>query len=130
METGKFYSIGVVSRMLGITQQTIRFYEQRGLISPTRTTGNTRLFSEEDVKTIRLVQQLSHELGVNLAGIEIILRMNKQITQLQVEHQQLLAMLLEAGQMVKSMLKSTQSSSGLIKSSTGILVKLTEPSDR
>jgi MerR family transcriptional regulator, heat shock protein HspR len=79
------YRISVVAEMLGLHPQTLRLYEKKGLIRPTRTTGRTRLYSAEDVEEIRLILRLGRELGVNLAGIEIILKMRRQIQAMQQE---------------------------------------------
>jgi len=79
------YSIGVISRMLGLHQQTLRMYEKRGLIRPRRTAGNTSLFSESDVERIRRIQRLTVDFGVNLAGVEMIMEMRERIEALQRE---------------------------------------------
>ena len=79
------YRISVVAEMLALHPQTLRVYEKKGLIRPTRTTGRTRLYSAEDVEEIRLILRLGRELGVNLAGIEIILKMRRQMQALQQE---------------------------------------------
>lgn len=76
------FQISIVSRMVGIHQQTIRQYERVGLIQPARSEGNTRLFSHEDVDRLRQVVRLVNDLGVNLAGAEVILRMGRQIEEL------------------------------------------------
>ncbi|MDA1003577.1 MAG: MerR family transcriptional regulator, partial [Chloroflexi bacterium] len=76
------FQISIVSRMVGIHQQTIRQYERIGLIQPARSEGNTRLFSHEDVDRLRQVVRLVNDLGVNLAGAEVILRMGRQIEEL------------------------------------------------
>jgi MerR family transcriptional regulator/heat shock protein HspR len=73
------YRISVVAEMLDLHPQTLRLYERKGLIRPSRTTGRTRLYSAEDVEEIRLILRLSRELGVNLAGVEIILKMRRQM---------------------------------------------------
>ncbi|MBN1297930.1 MerR family transcriptional regulator [bacterium] len=73
------YRISVIAEMLNIHPQTIRTYERLDLIRPARSAGNTRLFSDRDVKTIRTIQSLTQDMGVNLAGVEIILRMIDQI---------------------------------------------------
>ncbi len=78
-----FYSISVVAKMFSVHQQTVRMYEKEGLISPKRSEGNTRLFSEEDVDRLEEIINLTHKMGVNLAGVEIILRLQKKITKLQ-----------------------------------------------
>jgi MerR family transcriptional regulator/heat shock protein HspR len=80
-----FYSISVVAKMFDVHQQTIRLYEKEGLISPSRSTGNTRLFSEEDVNRLEEVINLTHKMGVNLAGVEIILKLQKKIKRMQDE---------------------------------------------
>jgi DNA-binding transcriptional MerR regulator len=74
-EVKKKYTIGVVAEMYNIHPQTLRLYEKEGLIKPYRSKGRTRYYTEEDLKRLELVLTLSRELGVNLAGIEIILRM-------------------------------------------------------
>jgi MerR family transcriptional regulator/heat shock protein HspR len=79
------FQISIVSRMVGLHQQTIRTYERVGLIRPARSSGNTRLFSHEDVERLRLVVRLINDLGVNLAGVDVILRMTQQIEELREE---------------------------------------------
>ena len=74
-----FYSISAVAKMFSIHQQTIRLYEKEGLISPKRSEGNTRLFSEEDVDQLEKIIYLTHQLGVNLVGVEMILKLQKKI---------------------------------------------------
>lgn len=80
-----FYSISVVAKMFSVHQQTIRMYEKQGLITPKRSSGNTRLFAEEDVDRLEEVIYLTHKLGVNLAGVEIILKQQRQIKRLQAD---------------------------------------------
>jgi MerR family transcriptional regulator/heat shock protein HspR len=75
----------VVAEMLALHPQTLRVYERKGLIRPSRTTGRTRLYSAEDVEEIRLILRLSRDLGVNLAGVEIILKMRRQMQAMQQE---------------------------------------------
>lgn len=78
-----FYSISVVAKMFSVHQQTVRLYEKEGLITPKRTDGNTRLFSEEDVERLEEIIHLTHTLGVNLAGVEMIFKLQKKIKKLQ-----------------------------------------------
>lgn len=78
-----FYSISVVAKMFSVHQQTIRMYEKEGLIEPKRSSGNTRLFSEEDVDRLEEIIHLTHKLGVNLAGVEMILKLQKRIKKMQ-----------------------------------------------
>ncbi len=77
------FQISVVSRMVGLHQQTIRSYERVGLVSPARSRGNTRLYSTADVERLRQVIRLVSDLGVNLAGVDVILRMSRQMEELQ-----------------------------------------------
>ncbi|MCD4652605.1 MerR family transcriptional regulator [bacterium] len=73
------YRISIIAEMLEIHPQTVRAYEKLGLIQPARSKGNTRLFSEKDRMIIEKIQTLTRDLGVNLAGVEIIMRMSQQI---------------------------------------------------
>ena len=84
-----YFSISAVAKMFSVHQQTIRLYEKEGLINPKRSEGNTRLFSEEDVNRLEEVIYLTHKLGINLAGVEMILRLQKQIKKMQKEMNQL-----------------------------------------
>ncbi len=79
------YTIGVVARMVSLHPQTIRNYEQIGLVNPQRTDGNIRLYSQREVERLLKINRLTQELGVNLAGVEVILRMADQIETLQIE---------------------------------------------
>lgn len=76
-ENTGLYSISIVAKLTGLHEQTIRQYERLGLLTPQRTPGGTRTFSEEDLARLRTIASLTHELGVNLAGVEIILRMRE-----------------------------------------------------
>lgn len=71
------YSISIVSRLTGMHEQTIRQYERLGLVSPQRTPGGTRTFSEDDLERLLAIASLTREMGVNLAGVEIILKMRE-----------------------------------------------------
>jgi len=79
----KLYMISVVSEMLGIHPQTLRIYEREGFIKPKRSGGNTRLYSEEDVEKLEMVLRLTRDLGVNLAGVEVILSMREKMERMQ-----------------------------------------------
>lgn len=78
-----YYSISAVAKMFSVHQQTIRLYEKEGLITPQRSDGNTRMFTEEDVSKLEEVIHLTHQLGINLAGVEMILKLQKQIRKMQ-----------------------------------------------
>jgi len=77
--------ISIAARLVGMHQQTLRYYERAGLVQPRRTNGNIRMYSNGDIQRIRQAQRLIDELGVNLAGVDIIMRMNEQIRELQAE---------------------------------------------
>ncbi len=76
------YMISVAADLVGMHPQTLRIYEQKGLVRPKRTPGNTRLYSERDLERLRLIQRLTNELGLNLAGVETVLRMQDEIDRL------------------------------------------------
>jgi MerR family transcriptional regulator/heat shock protein HspR len=79
------YVISVAAKMLGMHQQTLRYYERVGIVEPSRSRGNIRLYSQADINRLRQVQRLINDLGVNLAGAEVILQMNARIRQLERE---------------------------------------------
>ena len=73
------YMISVAAELLGMHPQTLRQYEEKGLVRPQRTAGNTRLYSEADLERLRLIQKLTTELGLNLAGVEAVLDLEEQL---------------------------------------------------
>jgi MerR family transcriptional regulator/heat shock protein HspR len=75
--------ISVAAELVGMHPQTLRMYETRGLVRPARTPGGTRLYSDQDLERLRLVQRLTTELGLNLAGVEHVLRLEDQLVRLQ-----------------------------------------------
>jgi MerR family transcriptional regulator/heat shock protein HspR len=77
--------ISAVAQKYSIHPQTLRLYEREGLLKPSRTEGNTRLYSEDDLEQLETILSLTRDLGVNLAGVEIILNMRKKIVQMQLE---------------------------------------------
>jgi MerR family transcriptional regulator/heat shock protein HspR len=76
------YMISVAAELVGMHPQTLRMYEQKGLVHPQRTAGNTRLYSDVDVERLRLIQRLTTELGLNLAGVERVLHMEDELESL------------------------------------------------
>jgi MerR family transcriptional regulator, heat shock protein HspR len=76
------YMISVAAELVGMHPQTLRLYEAKGLVRPARTPGGTRLYSDADVERLRLVQRLTTEFGLNLAGVEQVLRLQDEITRL------------------------------------------------
>jgi MerR family transcriptional regulator/heat shock protein HspR len=83
------YMISVAADLVGMHPQTLRIYEQKGLVQPKRTAGNTRLYSERDLERLRLVQRLTTELGLNLAGVEHVLRLEDQLRRMQLRLERL-----------------------------------------
>jgi MerR family transcriptional regulator, heat shock protein HspR len=77
------YMISVAAELVGMHPQTLRMYEQKGLVRPNRTAGNTRLYSDADLERLRLIQQLTTELGLNLAGVEVVLDLEEQLQRMQ-----------------------------------------------
>ena len=82
MDDRPIYMISVAAELVGMHPQTLRIYEQKGLVRPKRTPGNTRLYSERDLERLRLIQRLTNDLGLNLAGVETVLRMQDEIDRL------------------------------------------------
>lgn len=81
--------------MLEVHPQTLRYYERAGLVQPSRSRGNIRLYSQRDIERLRLIQRLMDDLGVNLAGVEVILNMTERIKELEQEVARLRARLAE-----------------------------------
>jgi MerR family transcriptional regulator/heat shock protein HspR len=77
------YTIRVAAQLAGLHEQSLRMYERRGLIRPQRSKGNIRLFSDDDIEQIRFIRRLIDDLGVNLAGVEVIIQMRRQLIQAQ-----------------------------------------------
>ena len=77
------YMISVAAELVGMHPQTLRIYEQKGLVRPKRTAGNTRLYSDADVERLRLIGRLTSELGLNLAGVEHVLRLEDELRRMQ-----------------------------------------------
>ena len=82
MDARPRYMISVAADLVGMHPQTLRIYEQRGLVRPQRTAGNTRLYSDLDVERLRLIQRLTTELGLNLAGVERVLALEDELQRL------------------------------------------------
>ena len=80
-----YYMISTVSERFEIHAQTLRLYERDGLLKPSRTSGNTRVYTDEDIERLELILNLTRNLGVNLAGVEIVLNMREKMTKMQEE---------------------------------------------
>jgi MerR family transcriptional regulator/heat shock protein HspR len=83
------FMISVAAEIVGMHPQTLRIYETRGLVRPSRTPGNTRLYSEADLERLRLIHRLTTELGLNLAGVETFLRLQDELQRLQARNERL-----------------------------------------
>jgi MerR family transcriptional regulator/heat shock protein HspR len=84
-----YYLISWVARRYGIHPQTLRLYEREGLLRPSRTRGNTRLYSSADLERLETILGLTRDMGVNLAGVEVILRLKERLAELQRELERL-----------------------------------------
>jgi MerR family transcriptional regulator, heat shock protein HspR len=113
-----FFSISAVAKMFSVHQQTVRLYEKQGLVTPKRSAGNTRLFSEEDIDKLEEIIYLTHELGINLAGVEMIFKLKKQIGKMQKEMNKVF----DSTQ--KELDKHAESSKQIVQQSAQRLVKI------
>lgn len=89
----KGYTISAVADYYEIHQQTLRMYEREGLLTPSRSDGNVRLYTDDDIARLEIILQLTRELGVNLAGVEIILNMREKMDQMQADFNRFFEML-------------------------------------
>jgi MerR family transcriptional regulator, heat shock protein HspR len=100
--TKPLYMIGVVAEMLKVHPQTLRFYEKKGLVRPSRTEGQTRMYSEEDLEEMARLLRLTRDLGVNLAGVEIVLKMRRRMIDMQKQIEDLVAYVRDTGGEVRA----------------------------
>jgi len=94
------YMISIAAELVGMHPQTLRMYEQKGLVQPQRTAGNTRLYSEADLDRLRLIQKLTTQLGLNLAGVEAVLGLEEQLQRMRARMERLEREMREAVQQV------------------------------
>ena len=120
-DTQTVFSISSIAKMLSVHPQTLRFYERAGFVKPVRTRGDTRLYSQQDIAQLRLILHWTRDLGVNLAGVEIILRMQRQLEDMQCEIDHLRQMLNECVQQHGAARVQTRA---LIKATPRKLVKV------
>ena len=113
-----FFSISAVAKMFSVHQQTIRLYEKEGLLTPKRSEGNTRLFSEDDIEKLEEIIYLTHQLGINLAGVQMILKLKKQMKRMQ---QQMNDIFQETQEQLE---KESKASEQVIKESAKQLMKI------
>ena len=119
-----YYAIGVVAKMFNIHQQTLRLYEREGLLKPARSDGNTRLYSEKDLERLELILSLSRDMGVNLAGVDIILNLREKLQEMQQQINELVRYL--KTEFEKSAQQPKSGGSGLVKSPSANLVRLSK----
>jgi MerR family transcriptional regulator/heat shock protein HspR len=81
----KYHHISNVARLFNVHPQTLRLYEREGLLKPSRSDGNTRLYSDSDLQQLEIILNLTRDLGVNLAGVEVVLNMRQKMEQIEVE---------------------------------------------
>jgi len=123
-----YYMISAVASKYDIHPQTLRLYEREGLLTPSRTEGNTRLYSEEDLEQLETILSLTRELGVNLAGVEVILNMRKKMERMQTEVYEFMAYVKK--ELARGLDDWEQRlSTAMVKSSPTDLVKTTRSSD-
>ncbi len=121
----RFYAIGVVARMYNIHQQTLRLYEREGLLKPARSDGNTRLYSEKDLERLELILNLSRDMGVNLAGVDIILNLREKMKEMQVQINEMVKFLKEQLEK-KAEPEQTTAERGLVKSPAANLIRFSQ----
>jgi MerR family transcriptional regulator/heat shock protein HspR len=114
------YMIGVVADMLKIHPQTLRFYEKKGLVRPSRTVGRTRMYSADDVEDIARLLRLTRDMGVNLAGAEIIVKMRRRMIDMQKQIESLVEYVRENGGAVSHEGK-TEPREALVRAASGQL---------
>jgi MerR family transcriptional regulator, heat shock protein HspR len=94
------YMISVAAELVGMHPQTLRIYEAKGLVRPQRTAGGTRLYSEADIERLRIIGRLTSELGLNLAGVELVLRLEDELRKAHVQIERLQSQLKQEVQKV------------------------------
>lgn len=120
----RFYAIGVVAKMFNIHQQTLRLYEREGLLKPARSHGNTRLYSEKDLERLELILNLSRDMGVNLAGVDIILNLREKMNEMQQQINELVRYLKE--ELGKNPPPGEANERGLVKSPAANLIRFSQ----
>lgn len=120
----RYYAIGVVARMYNIHQQTLRLYEREGLLKPARSDGNTRLYSEKDLERLELILNLSRDMGVNLAGVDIILNLREKMKEMQVQINEMVKFLKQ--ELEKKDEPEQSGERGLVKSPAANLIRFSQ----
>jgi MerR family transcriptional regulator/heat shock protein HspR len=115
------YMIGVVAEMLKVHPQTLRFYEKKGLLKPSRSVGRTRMYSAEDVEDLARLLRLTRDLGVNLAGVEIIIKMRRRMIDMQKQIEDLVSYVREDGTETKVRRGDEEPRAALVRAASGQL---------
>jgi len=123
-----YYAIGVVAKMFNIHQQTLRLYEREGLLKPARSDGNTRLYSEKDLERLELILNLSRDMGVNLAGVDVILNLREKIQEMQQQINELVHYL--KTELEKNAQQPQGGGPGLVKAPPANLVRISRITDK
>ncbi len=115
------YMIGVVAEMLKVHPQTLRFYEKKGLLRPSRTVGRTRMYSAEDVEELARLLRLTRDLGVNLAGVEIIIKMRRRMIDMQKQIEELVSYVRDEAGEAKGPRGDEEPRAALVRAASGQL---------
>lgn len=121
----KTYTISAVAELFDIHPQTLRLYEREGLLKPSRSDGNTRLYEDADIERLEIILSLTRDLGVNLAGVEIILNMREKMNQMQSEFERFFEYLQTHADEFASQSKVFSDSEALIPISRRTVLKFT-----
>lgn len=117
------YMISVAAELTGVHPQTLRIYERKQLVCPQRSAGNTRLYSQSDIERLQLIQQLTQDEGVNLAGVTRIIDLQREVEQMQLElvaaHQRLLA----AEKAARDAIREHQARTALVRVRSGAVMR-------
>ena len=119
----KGYTISAVADHYGVHQQTLRLYEREGLLKPSRSDGNVRLYTEADIMRLEVILKLTRELGVNLAGVEIILNMRERMDQMQQEFNRFFESLRDYAEQNAAMQNDPHAFQALVPTQRSIIVK-------
>jgi MerR family transcriptional regulator, heat shock protein HspR len=119
----KGYTISAVADHYGVHQQTLRLYEREGLLKPSRSDGNVRLYTDEDIERLEVILKLTRELGVNLAGVEIILNMRERMDQMQREFNRFFESLRDYAEHNMTVQQDPHAFQALVPTRNSILVK-------
>ena len=126
-EPKQYYHISSVSRMYNLHPQTLRLYEREGLLKPSRSQGNTRLYSEEDLRQLEVILNLIRDLGINLAGVEVVLNMRRKIERIEAEVAEFLEYV--KGEFFQGREEEFEKRRGLVPLSPSKIVKIEKPQD-